>query len=300
MAIVGNGGTDAVLLVEQDANTMHTMREYLTRAKFRVHAAANGWDALKCVQSAPIDLVISEYEVQDMDGGHLRQKFLLTPEHRDVPFLFLVPEERRDRQVLALRSGVDDCISKPFDPFVLVARVQAVLERRRSYEQMVRVDPLTRMLNRSTLQAEVQAELERLQRYDRNAALLLLAIDNFSEISHQRGGALGDLLLTCLAGLLMSNLRGMDIAGRLRGEHFLLCLPETDLAGASTLLHRTQEQLGALGEALAGQQISFSCGMAQAPDHGTDFTLVSERLQAALARAREFSIGAMVTWSEEL
>ncbi len=295
-----NGLDAAILIVEDDANELHVMRDYLSRAGFKVRTAANGWDALKRVKDGPVDLLISELTISDMDSGSLREKLVLNPATRDIPFLFLVPEEKTDILVRALRSGVDDCITKPFDPVVLVARVQAVIERRLAYEQMVRIDPLTRMLNRPSMNAEMLDELSRVERYERFGTMVIIDIDGFADINTDGGVATGDLLLTCLAGVILNTVRNIDLAGRTRAEAFLLYLPETDLDGAMILTERIQNQLAKIAEALLGQSLTFSCGIVASPQHGVTLDVLRPCLEKALAHAKETDKGGIAVWGRDV
>lgn len=247
-----------VLVVGEDAAMLHSAREYLSRAGFVVLAASNGWEALKILQSNQVDAVIVEDQVADMDGCSLREKCMLRPETRDVPFVFVAPEQNSDSALRALRAGVDEVVAKPFDPVVLVARVQAMLERRRHYERMVRVDPLTRLLNRPTLEDDLQLELSRVKRYDRHGSMVVIDVNDFGEVNRESGYALGDLMLTCLSGVILTCVRNVDIAGRLRGDKFVLYLPETGLEGASILAERMQERLSAIADSVAGFAMTFT------------------------------------------
>lgn len=296
MTATENGAT--ILIVEQDTNTRNLIRDYLGRAHFNVRTAINGWEAIKRLKESAVHLVICRHDSADVDGSGIREKFLLNPETRDIPFLFLVPENQPDEQVRALRSGVDDCIETPFDPVVLVARVQAVIERRESYLRMVRIDPLTRLLNRPTLLNEIREELKRVERYDRLGCLLLLDLDDFTAINAEHGFQMGDLLLTCLSGVILTRMRSVDIAGRLSGQRFLLYLPETDEKGACRLAERIQERLALVGDGIAGIRISFSGGIAGVPDHGKALEPLLSRVEEALKQAKERGKGSVVIWSE--
>ncbi len=290
----------SILIVEDDAIALHSMRDYLSRAGFNVRTAGNGWDAVKRLKDGPVDLVLAELSICESDGCNLREKLMLSPATRDIPFFFLAPQDRTDVLVRALRSGVDDCITKPFDPVVLVARVQAVLERRRAYEEMVRVDPMTRMLNRHTLEKEVREELTRVQRYRRSASIVLLDVDEFAEVNAANGTSMGDLLLTCLAGVILTSIRTMDLAGRYRGETFFLFLPETDDLGAEILAKRVQTRLSTIADALAGLKMNFSCGIICAPADGEDWPVLQPRVEYALRLAKENGKGSVVLWGRDV
>lgn len=257
-----------ILLVEDDSNLLNISRDYLARAGFTVNVAASGWDALKTLKNLTVDLIISELLLADVDGSSLREKCLVQPETRDLPFLFIVPGGNPDIQVRALRTGVDDVVQKPFDPIVLVARAQAVLARRQAYEEIVRVDPLTRLLNRHSFGAELDNELSRAMRYGRTGSILMLDVDAFSQVNEESGVPLGDLLLTSLSFVVLSNIRNVDLAGRYRGEKLVLYLPETPVENAEHLAKRIQERLRQIADSVAGYPLTVTCAIVPAPQDG--------------------------------
>ncbi len=289
-----------ILIVEAEPDTLKSIEDYLGRAGYDTRTATNGWEAIKCLKDGNMDLVISDASLADADGASLREKFLLNPGMRDVPFLYLVDEDHPERQIPGLRNGVDDYVRKPCDPVVLVARVQASIERRRIYEEMVRVDPLTRLLNRPTLENEINEELERVRRYNRFASLVLIDLDDFNRINVEQGQAMGDLLLTCLSGIIMTNMRNIDIAGRYRGEKFMLYLPETRESGAYTLVDRIQDRFRKVSDAMTGLDITFSSGIVETPRDSTDLDQLCSYAEDAARLAKEESRGKIILWAKEI
>lgn len=294
MDFEGNGAI--VLVIEDDPTTRNTIRDYLGRARFSVRTAVNGWEALKRLKETPVDAVIMASSIQDVDGSSLRERFVLNPESREIPFIFLVGHDEPESQVRALRSGVDDCIEKPFDPVVLVARVQATLERRKAYLRMVRVDPMTRMLNRPTFELELRDELKRVARYKRHGSVLFLDMDGYAEINAEHGYEMGDLMLTCLAGVILTRIRNSDIAGRLSGEKFMLYLPETDAGGARRLAERIQERVRQVGESVAAIPLSLSAGVVDVPSGGLDAPTLCRHAFTAVKRAKALQPGSVAVW----
>ena len=297
---MGTGEAYTALAVEDDAATLQLIREHLTRSGFRVWAVASGWEALKRIKDGPVDVVIAEFTISDMDGCSLREKFLVDPSLRDIPFVFLIPEGETEKSVRVLRNGVDDCITKPVDPVALVARVQALIERRRAYQEMIRVDPVTRLINRTEVERRIIEELARLERYDRFASMALVDVDDFDRFNSEFDQATGDLLLTCLSGVILANIRHVDIAGRRRSDKLLFYLPETSKEGADTLLWRLLDQFGEVTDAMLGVKVTFSAGVVEAPAHGTEFAALLTRAQEAVRHAKQEGKARVVTWSEDL
>ncbi len=295
-----NENSVSILVVEDDANMLNIIRDYLSRAGFAVHSAGNGWEALKRIKEGPVDAIIADLDIAETDGASLREKMLLNPATRDIPFFYLTPENKTDVLVEALRSGVDDCISKPFDPVVLTTRVQAVLARRGALEQLVRLDPMTHLLNRSTLMKDLRQELDRVARYRRPATMILMDLSDFVRSNAENGASMGDLLLTCLAGIIINGMRSMDIAGRYRGECFLIFLPETDENGAEALVKRIQEKITLVADAVAGLSLTFSCGMVSAPKDGAEMDVLLSRLEHAMRHAAQHQKGAICVWCPDI
>lgn len=293
-------GGFTVLVLESDESIFLPLREHLLRAGFRVLAAANGWEALRAVKEDVVDAVLSDTANADLDGCSLREKLLLNPATREVPFIFLAPDEDARTRVAASRLGADDCLARPFDPVLVVAKVQALLERRRVYEEMVRVDALTRVLNRQTVEREVREDLARTVRYGHVASLTLVNMDGLGAINTDYGQALGDLLLSCLGSILICATRSVDIIGRYRGDVFVVYLPETNREGAEVLTGRLLERFAAAAESMSGVRPSLSAGIVEAPRDGIEFGTLVARAAKAVHHAKQTGKGRAVAWTPDM
>jgi len=270
------------LVVCDDTTQLSVVREYLMRAQFSVQSATDLRSAHhQLEQGGRVDLVVISHAPTSREAHRFRERCVAQPETRDLPFLFVIPESDIEGQVGALRACVDDLITAPFDPVVLVARAEAILARRQAYEELVRVDPLTRLLNRRTFTHELDTEIARLKRYERTAGVLVLDVDGLADLNRDQGVATGDLLLTCLSGVVLSSIRNVDLAGRVDGDKIVVFLPETPPEGAELLATRIQDRLQRLAEELKGEGMSVLCGVLEAPRHGdTVDTLVQHGREA--------------------
>jgi DNA-binding response OmpR family regulator len=115
-----------LLLVDDDALLRRSLAFVLERAGYQVSAAASGEDALKAADLHRPDLVLLDIGLPGMDGldvlQALRDRF-------DVPVIFVTARRRELDEVLGLRLGADDYVTKPFDNDVLLAHIKAVLRR---------------------------------------------------------------------------------------------------------------------------------------------------------------------------
>lgn len=288
-----------VLVVESDPDLLATIRDHFNRGGYAVRSVENGWEALKQIKEGAADVVVTEFDLADSDGSNLREKILLNPGTRDVPFVYLVDEALSADAVQRLRTGVDDCIVKPFDPVVLVARTQSAIDRQRMYEEMLRIDPLTRILNRRSLENAVLAELERVRRYKRVGSVVLINLDDLGRINTEHGQAVGNLLLTCLSRIVTNNIRNVDVMGRLAGDHFAVFLPETPSSGATVLVERIRKHFTRDADAVTGLQVTFSAGVVEVPVGGIGLTELMKRGDAAVRAAKDAGKACSVLWAAD-
>lgn len=113
-------------------------------------------------------------------------------------------------------------------PDYLIAQIEDVTERRRTLDQLQRLadhDPLTGLLNRRRLEAELEQQVARSERYGERACLVLLDLDGFKSVNDSFGHAVGDEILKNVADVLRSRVRRSDLVARLGGDEFAVLLP---------------------------------------------------------------------------
>jgi diguanylate cyclase (GGDEF)-like protein len=149
-----------------------------------------------------------------------------------------------------------------------------------------RKDPLTELLNHAAFGAAVDEELYRARRYERALTLVYIDVDQFKAINDELGHPEGDRVLRRVAGLLRESLRGSDLAGRVGGDEFAVCLIESDLETGGRFLARLHDLVDE--EAASGRLphgFALSAGLAFYPQEAVSsdalFRLADERLYEA-------------------
>lgn len=164
----------------------------------------------------------------------------------------------------------------------LVARLQSALWRER---QLARTDPLTGVANGRTFYETAARETVRAHRAGTALTLAYLDVDDFKRLNDSLGHAVGDRALVQVVATVTSELRAGDVLGRLGGDEFALLLPETDAAGARTLLERLQRRVA---EALtaAGWPVTLSVGAVTFPEPRDDVDRMIQRVDALMYAAK--------------
>ncbi|MCG8354460.1 MAG: response regulator transcription factor [Kiloniellales bacterium] len=124
-----SGVQETIALVDDDRNILTSVSMALEAEGFRVRTYADGSEALRGITSNPVDLAILDIKMPRMDGmellGRLRQS-------SNLPVIFLTSKDDEVDEVLGLRMGADDYITKPFSQRLLVERIRSLLRRERS------------------------------------------------------------------------------------------------------------------------------------------------------------------------
>ncbi|MCH7956191.1 MAG: response regulator transcription factor [Proteobacteria bacterium] len=116
-----------IALVDDDQNILASVSMALEAEGFIVETYTGGADALEALGRRPVDLAIVDIKMPRMDGmeflEQLRRK-------NGLPVIFLTSKDEEIDEVLGLRMGADDYITKPFSQRLLIERIRAVLRRR--------------------------------------------------------------------------------------------------------------------------------------------------------------------------
>ncbi|WP_049620819.1 diguanylate cyclase [Frateuria defendens] len=166
------------------------------------------------------------------------------------------------------------------------ALAQRVRQQNRLLDQLSRTDPLTGLPNRAHWLEAAARELQRFQRSQRPATLILLDVDGLKPINDRAGHAAGDALLCRFAGLLRNSLRDVDTPGRLGGDEFGIVLPETGIARAAEVAERIRRQAEHLGVDSRHGAWTLSLGVAELGVESADVNDWMHRADLALYRAK--------------
>ena len=135
-------GAVTTLVVDDEIQIRRFLRAGLELAGFAVVEAATGAEALKVATLTPVDLVIVDLGLPDMDGSGIVERLR---SWSSVPIIVLSVRSSEAEKVRLLELGADDYVVKPFGMSELLARARAALRRQQGSivgEPVVRVGPL--------------------------------------------------------------------------------------------------------------------------------------------------------------
>ncbi len=237
-----------VLIVEDDPISRKLLSRTLSQLDYRVIEAKDGREAWRVLQRRPVQLVVTDWIMPEMDGITLTRLIREADLPGYVYIVILTGRRGIDNVVGGLDAGADDYLVKPFNPKELHARLrigQRVLDLeqrlRGAYEKMLELamhDELTGLWNRRAFYTHALAELERSTRQKHSLCLALLDIDHFKKVNDEHGHLMGDQALKMVADTIRTNLRTYDRAGRWGGEEFIVLLPDTKLNEAAEIAER--------------------------------------------------------------
>jgi two-component system OmpR family response regulator len=121
-----------VLVVEDDPHIRELVVLHLKLEGLEAVATGDGTDGLRIARSEPFDLIVLDVMLPGLDGVTITRAIRRETHLKDVPILMLTARREESDKVNGLESGADDYLTKPFGVREFVARVRALLRRRRA------------------------------------------------------------------------------------------------------------------------------------------------------------------------
>lgn len=116
-----------ILVVDDESRMRKLVNDFLTKKGYEVIEAADGEEAVeKFYMDKEIDLIILDVMMPRMDGWEVCREIR---KESKIPIVMLTAKSEEHDELLGFELGVDEYISKPFSPKILVARVDALLRR---------------------------------------------------------------------------------------------------------------------------------------------------------------------------
>lgn len=208
-----------VLIVEDDPDLSDMLTAYFRMQNYEVLNAAWGRDALAISGEEPLDLVILDIRLPDIDGYEVCQQLRTQRRTQDVPIIFMTEKSDRVDRLHGLEMGVVDYVTKPFDNQELLLRVRNAIQRS---EQAATLNPVTELPQVDVLDERLTTLLD----IDRDWVIMLFSVGGLSTLRERYGFLAADEMLRAITLMVRNAVREYggeeDFVGHLDEEEFVV------------------------------------------------------------------------------
>ena len=225
-------------MVDDDELVRGRLAELLNASEYEVEMAASGAEALRVLNGTPCHIVLTDWQMPDMDGLALCRLVRMMPREHYVYVLMLTIRDAQQDVLTGLAAGADDYVVKGASIEEILARLETgrritlTKEAVNQHLAMTHTDPATGAHNLRYLVQHLPRELARSQRYGHPLAILTCSIDGFERFSGSSGLEAGNELLRAFVGRTANCIRKVDWLARTSRDEFIVVLPETNAQGA--------------------------------------------------------------------
>jgi len=208
-----------ILVADDDPDIRDILKLTLSEENYETIEAENGEEALKIIQTKPLDLVLLDYKMPKMDGRtlcNLIKKDLLL---QHLPIIMVTGKGEVNDKIDGIDAGADDYIVKPFEPKELLARIRMVLRRTK---RDLDANPLTRLPGNVAILNELSSRIEDKKAY----AVCYVDLDKFKAYNDKYGFEHGDDVIRETARILLASAKEygnpQDFVGHIGGDDFVV------------------------------------------------------------------------------
>lgn len=128
-------GTFDALVVDDHPDNRSLLARHLTKLGFTVHQAEDGRRAMTLIRSRPVDVVLLDVMMPEMDGFQVLAQIKANEGLRHIPVIMISALDEMDAVTRCIENGAADYLPKPFDPVLLKARVGACVDIKRLHDK---------------------------------------------------------------------------------------------------------------------------------------------------------------------
>ncbi len=242
-----------ILIIEDEPTINRIISNYFIKENFTVLNALDGLKGLQLFKENKVDLVCLDIMMPIIDGWDVAKKIR---ESSDVPIIMMSALSTEEDILKGYSLKIDDYVTKPFNPKILVAKIKNLLEKidkiesdnkisgileiegikmnlsiyeeRRKLSDLLTQDKLTGISNRRYLDFHLHNMKEEFEKFDSSFGILFFDIDHFKNVNDIHGHEIGDEILKLVSQILESNIRNEDLIGRWGGEEFIAVMKVSD------------------------------------------------------------------------
>jgi diguanylate cyclase (GGDEF)-like protein len=267
-----------IIVLDDDPTFTSAIAQWLAEIGARVIRVHHPSWLAQTLDEHPPDLLLMDVSMPETSGLEICRMLRASSEWGELPIVFMTAHTDEHTKTMCFSSGGDDYVGKPVMKDELLARVRVRLDRARLYRDALDRDPVSGLLNRRALVAELGRLHERCHRREVPLAIAVVSLDGLADINAQGGDAAGDEALATLGALFSARLPAEALRARSRGGEFVVAIAGEDRDAADALIDGLSAEASALEVPLR-----LRGGAAVLPGDGED---VDAAIEAARRRSR--------------
>lgn len=320
---LGRGLT--VLVVDDDEAHSSLLRSVLETDDFAVVTVRTAEDARASLGLQVFDFAMVNCVLRDGEGEEIVREIRAATVHTET--LLMSAHSTVSPAVAAMQCGVADYFVKPIGADDLHARLLRLVDQRSvraanarllaelrdknaQLSTLVAHDPVTGLYTHVHFHEMLQREITRCRRNERSFSVLLINIDNFSQLNNLHGHAAGDALVEALGKMLRSDggdtgaevrLRQHDVAARYGPDTFAVILVDTVKSGAAIMAERLRTHFQKTFERWGpARGLTISVGVTTFGEDGEDRYQLLHAALTSLSAAKALGKNRVVGYSPAL
>ena len=267
-----------IIVVDDDTANLKMAGHILSKNNMRVTALKSGSSFLEYVnENGMPDLVLLDIKMPVMDGFETLKRLRELEQQKGLmktPVIFLTSDEDVDTETRGFEVGVSDFIRKPFNPDVLLRRIDNIMSNSQEMQSLMSeatIDKLTGLLNK----AATGVELSRM--CSENAGcLMMIDLDSFKLVNDIYGHEMGDKVLIACSDIIKSSVPSGSKCGRIGGDEFTaFAVGVTTEKAVADIAAKINEDITRRAKELMGDDMSIplgaSIGGIFVPRYGNDY-----------------------------
>lgn len=277
-----------LMIVEDEPDISSILETLLQTSRRSVVVCSNAQEAEDALQANPIDFIITDLTLPDLDGRLLIKKVRQVREMAKVPIYVLTGMDFPKIREECLSLGANGFFSKPFDPIQLVAQVEEKIKESSMSLPQPGLDLLTQLPDRHALKMIFDKAVADPSENRRPLSMVLFNLDMFSKINEKHGRSIGDQILAYVGTALSKLTGGKGTAARTGGDTFAVLLERHDSEAAQSFAERTVKEIGEISFEIGDQaavKMGLSGGLVQVPIRA-DFEEALSACERLLYRAK--------------
>ena len=235
------------ILIIEDGKVNQKVLVDTLQDTYTIYTAVSGKSAIKMAKKFHPHLILLDIVLPDINGFDVLKQLKEDRTTKNIPVIFITGLDNDKDEEKGLTMGAVDYIRKPFNSFLVKARVDIHIQiaaQLLAIEKLSFFDALTDLPNRRKFDYHMEYEWQRAIRKKTLIGLLMMDLDSFKSYNDNYGHTQGDVMLKAVAEVLKSTLnRSTDMPCRWGGEEFAVLIPETTQEGLLLIAEKIRAEI---------------------------------------------------------